>query len=75
MKDYCEKLVIVQGDQYPIPIVIRDTKTKEKLRAEDVLSISATLGKIHKTTQDGGIRYDQDSGDWTFQITQEETLV
>lgn len=67
-------LKIMQGDQYALPIDIKNKETGADITDADAVVINAMLGKMKKTSKDGGINYSPDAGCWLMHLTQQDTF-
>ena len=65
---------MMQGDSYGIPIVLRDKDSGVVIRPEDVLDIEVAYGHIIKYHSKEEVVFDEDSQNWVFFVTQEETF-
>lgn len=65
-------ITIIQGESYPIPVVLQ--KGTKNLGPEDVADVQICIAGIHQKYAKGELTYDDTHQRWVFFPTQDDTL-
>lgn len=67
------ELVIMQGDQYAIPVGITD-KNNAPVPPDAIAEVEMVVGTLRKTLTAGEITYSEEQEAYLFPVTQEESF-
>ena len=65
---------IMQGDEYPFDIKLRDKETGEVITGDDIAVLEAMISSTLRYAYPETMTYDEDTQCFTFRPTQEQTF-